>query len=98
MSFIVKRGISTLIPPKVASPVNLGSAPNAKRMTNVVSFYKALPRGEADVSRLPGFLGWYKSKYFDKDSGKPFLHVAVALAIFGYANAYFFHIRYEKHH
>uniref|UniRef100_A0A060T291 ARAD1A06380p n=1 Tax=Blastobotrys adeninivorans TaxID=409370 RepID=A0A060T291_BLAAD len=98
MSFIAKRGISTLIPPKVASPGNLGSAPNAKRMANVVSFYQALPRGQAQHSPLPGLVGKYKQKVFDKDNGKPIVHAILAMFAFGYINSYFFHLRYEKHH
>ena len=33
---IFKRAVSTLIPPKVVSSKNIGSAPNAKRIANVV--------------------------------------------------------------
>ncbi|CAN6616485.1 ATP synthase subunit f, mitochondrial [Trichomonascus vanleenenianus] len=98
MSHIVKRGISTLIPPKIATPGNLGSNPNAKRMANVVGFYKALPQGQSTAQRLPGFFGKYKEKHFDKDSAKPLIHIILGLAAFGYVNAYFFHLRYEKQH
>ena len=44
---IAKRALSTLIPPKIVSAANIGSAPNARRIGNVVQFYKSLPQGEA---------------------------------------------------
>ncbi len=72
----------------------MGSAPNAKRMANVVSFYKALPRGDAPASK-PGFslVARYKAKYFNDDaaSGKPLLHVSAVVLIVGYSLEYYYH-------
>ncbi|CDO53389.1 hypothetical protein DV451_002476 [Geotrichum candidum] len=99
MSQVFKRGLSTLIPPKIASSANLGSNPNAKKMVNVISFYKALPRGEvAPAKRGVGLFKWYKAKYFDTDSSAPLLHLIAFGLLFGYANDYHFHLSHEHGH
>ncbi|RPB29418.1 hypothetical protein L211DRAFT_832120 [Terfezia boudieri ATCC MYA-4762] len=79
MSFIVKRGISTLIPPKMASPAVTPF---------VVDFYTKLPK------KTPGLLGGYQDKCFGKNaSGMPIVHVIVGIMAIGYAQAYNFHMR-----
>ncbi|KAI5970587.1 ATP17 [Candida margitis] len=91
MSFVIRRQLSSLIPPKIASAKNLGSAPNAKRMQEVVSFYKKLPQGAAPAAKKPtNPLARYRAAYFDGDnaSGKPLLHLAVVILIFGYSLEY----------
>ncbi|KAJ4143305.1 ATP synthase f chain, mitochondrial precursor [Fusarium oxysporum] len=52
MSFVTRRALSTLIPPKVASPKAIGAAPDAIRMQRVVSFYEKLPEVPPPRSRL----------------------------------------------
>lgn len=77
---------------------NLGSNPNAKRMQEVVSFYKKLPQGAAPAPKKPTTpWGKYKAAYFDGDnaSGKPLLHLAVAIVVLGYTWEYNSHL---KHH
>ena len=44
---VLRRGLSTLIPPKIVSAKQLGATQNAKKVSNMVSFYKALPRAGA---------------------------------------------------
>ncbi|EGX95762.1 mitochondrial F1F0 ATP synthase subunit F Atp17 [Cordyceps militaris CM01] len=66
MSFVTRRGLSTLIPPKVASPKAIGGAPDALRMQRVVSFYEKLPRGVAPEAKAKGLLGRYQARYFGK--------------------------------
>lgn len=97
MSFIAKRGISSLIPPKIASPANLGSAPNAKRMERVVQFYKALPHGAPPATKPSGFAGRYRAKYIDgtTNTGRPLLHGIFFFLALGYSMDYFFHLRHE---
>lgn len=77
---------------------NLGSAPNAKRIANVVSFYKSLPQGEAQSVKPSGLIGRYKAKFFDGDnaSGKPLLHLALGIVGLGYSMEYYFHLRHHK--
>jgi F-type H+-transporting ATPase subunit f len=98
MSFIARRQLSTLIPPKIASAKNLGSNPQAKRLAQVVDFYKALPQGAAPANKPFGPLARYKEKFFNGDnaSGKPLLHVAAFILAFGYGLEYYFHLRHHK--
>ncbi|CCE91834.1 F1F0 ATP synthase subunit f TDEL_0D02500 [Torulaspora delbrueckii] len=95
---IAKRALSTLIPPKIVSAANIGSAPNARRIGNVVQFYKSLPQGEAAAVKPSGVIGRYKAKYFDGDnaSGKPLWHLALGILVMGYSMEYFFHLRHHK--
>lgn len=120
MSFIVRRLLSTLIPPKVASAKvsapsinyesifgclslltqNIGSNPNAKRMAEVVSFYKKLPTGPAPAAKKPTSpFGKYKAAYFDGEnaSGKPLVHLAVLIIVLGYTWEYQSHLKHHKH-
>ncbi|KAK9475876.1 mitochondrial F1-F0 ATP synthase subunit F of fungi-domain-containing protein [Lipomyces japonicus] len=98
MSFIVKRGLSTLIPPKIASAQNLGAAPGAKRLANVVDFYKALPRGSAPEVKPSGLFARYRARYFDgkNASGAPLVHLIGALFLIGYTLDYQFHLKHHK--
>ncbi|KFX93785.1 hypothetical protein V495_03724 [Pseudogymnoascus sp. VKM F-4514 (FW-929)] len=97
MSFVTRRALSTLIPPKVASPSGLGAAQDAARMQRVVSFYEKLPRGAAPEVKAKGIWGRYQAKYFGKNpSGAPIVHVIVAVIAIGYAQNYYFHLRHHK--
>lgn len=102
MNIIRKRALSTLIPPKVVSAKQLGTAPNAKRVANMVKFYQALPQGRATTGKSTGLVSWYKAKYFDGNnaSGKPLLHLCASILIIGYSIEYYFHLRHHKgdHH
>ncbi|ODV62202.1 F1F0 ATP synthase subunit f [Ascoidea rubescens DSM 1968] len=93
MSFVARRQLSTLIPPKIVSVKNLGSNPNAKKMASVVEFYKALPQGDAPVKKSWGLLSKYRSAYFDGENGsvKPLLHYALFIMGVGYSLEYYFH-------
>ncbi|KAF2754348.1 hypothetical protein EJ05DRAFT_540974 [Pseudovirgaria hyperparasitica] len=97
MSFIQRRALSTLIPPKVSSPTAIGSAPDAVRMQKVVSFYEKLPRGPAPEVKAKGLLGRYQARYFGKNpSAAPLAHLIGALIVLGYAQNYYFHLRHHK--
>ncbi|ELR09183.1 F-type H+transporting ATPase subunit F [Pseudogymnoascus destructans 20631-21] len=97
MSFVTRRALSTLIPPKVASPSGLGAAQDAARMQRVVSFYEKLPRGAAPEVKAKGIWGRYQAKYFGKNpSGAPIVHVIIAVIAIGYAQNYYFHLRHHK--
>ncbi|KAF1816824.1 hypothetical protein P152DRAFT_453446 [Eremomyces bilateralis CBS 781.70] len=101
MSFIVRRSLSTLIPPKIASPNAIGAAQDAARMTRVVSFYEKLPRGPApELAKKNPFtspMQWYSQKHFGKNSsGWPLIHAIAALSLLGYAQNYYFHLRHHK--
>lgn len=82
------------------NPQNLGSNPNAKRMAEVVSFYKKLPTGPAPAAKKPVTpWGKYKAAYFDGEnaSGKPLVHLAVLIILFGYTWEYQSHLKHHKH-
>ncbi|KAE9371812.1 mitochondrial F1F0 ATP synthase-like protein subunit F [Stipitochalara longipes BDJ] len=97
MSFVTRRALSTLIPPKVASPTGIGAAQDAARMQRVVSFYEKLPRGAAPEVKAKGLLGRYQARYFGKNpSGAPIIHAIVFLVGIGYAQNYYFHLRHHK--
>ncbi|KAK5048919.1 hypothetical protein LTR84_005340 [Exophiala bonariae] len=67
MSFVIRRSVSTLVPPKVANPAGLGAAKDAVRMARIVKFYERLPKGPAPDRTRGGPLGWYQAKYFGKN-------------------------------
>ncbi|KAF8003874.1 hypothetical protein OXX80_001037 [Metschnikowia pulcherrima] len=99
--FAARRQLSTLIPPKIASAKNIGSNPNAKRMAEVVSFYKKLPTGPAPAAKK-SFSPWgkYRAAYIDGDnaSGKPLLHLAIFIIVAGYTWEYQAHLKHHKDH
>ncbi|KAI6782729.1 uncharacterized protein J7T54_000872 [Emericellopsis cladophorae] len=97
MSFVQRRALSTLIPPKIASPKAIGGAPDALRMQRVVSFYEKLPRGAAPEVQAKGILGRYQAKHFGKNASvKPIIHALVFFVAIGYAQNYYFHLRHHK--
>ncbi|KAI8954244.1 mitochondrial F1-F0 ATP synthase subunit F of fungi-domain-containing protein [Xylaria longipes] len=97
MSFIARRGLSTLIPPKVASPSAIGAAPDALRMKRVVNFYEKLPRGPAPEKPPTGLFGRYQAKHFGKNpTAKPIIHAIALILVIGYPMTYYFHLRHHK--
>lgn len=96
MSFITRRALSTLIPPKIASPTGIGAARDAARIQRIMSFYEKLPRGPAPEWKPTGLLDRYTARYFRKDSPAPIAHIIIFLMIFGYAQNYYFHLRHLK--
>ncbi|KAL2206712.1 hypothetical protein CC79DRAFT_1335039 [Sarocladium strictum] len=97
MSFVTRRALSTLIPPKVASPKAIGAAPDALRMQRVVGFYEKLPRGAAPEVQAKGLLGRYQAKHMGKNStAKPIIQVLAFFIAVGYAQNYYFHLRHHK--
>jgi len=97
MSFITRRALSTLIPPKVASPTGIGAAKDAVRMKRVVSFYEKLPRGPAPKIKPTGLFGRYQARYFgDNPSAAPIVHVIAFFVVVGYAQEYYKHLRHHK--
>ncbi|KAL9136025.1 MAG: hypothetical protein Q9175_002763 [Cornicularia normoerica] len=97
MSFIARRCLSTLVPPKIASPSGIGGAQDAARMQRVVSFYEKLPRGPAPEVNATGLLGRYQARYFGKNpSAAPIAHFIGFLLVLGYGNNYYFHLRHHK--
>merc|ERR1711939_1059666 len=97
MSFVIRRSVSTLVPPKVANPSGLGAAKDAARMARIVKFYERLPKGPAPERATGGPLGWYQAKYFGKNpSAAPIWHVIFGIMTLGYSMEYYFHLRHHK--
>ncbi|KAL1955290.1 hypothetical protein VTO42DRAFT_8822 [Malbranchea cinnamomea] len=97
MSFTIKRGISTLIPPKIASPTAIGAAKDAARMERVGDFYARLPRGPAPEVKPTGLFQRYQARYFGKNPSKmPLVHIIVGVMLFGYSVEYYTHLRHHK--
>ncbi|KAL8728184.1 MAG: hypothetical protein Q9166_005578 [cf. Caloplaca sp. 2 TL-2023] len=97
MSLIARRALSTLIPPKIASPSGIGAAQDAARMERVVSFYEKLPRGRRPDEQPKGLFERYQARYFGKNpSAAPLAHLIGGLMIIGYAQHYYFHFRHHK--
>ncbi|KIV99580.1 uncharacterized protein PV09_08757 [Verruconis gallopava] len=98
MSYITRRALSTLIPPKIASPSGIGAASDAVRMQKVVSFYEKLPRGPAPAEKSTGLFSWYKNKYFKRgnESAAPLAHLIIFFTLLGYGQNYYFHLRHHK--
>ncbi|RPA85395.1 mitochondrial F1F0 ATP synthase subunit [Ascobolus immersus RN42] len=97
MSFIFKRGLSTLIPPKVASPSGIGAAKDAARMNRIVDFYTKLPKGQAPKGQYKGPFSWYANRYFiERQSAMPLVHLISVMIAIGYAQNYYFHLRHHK--
>ncbi|KAI5950856.1 LSM6 [Candida jiufengensis] len=80
---------------------NNGGGSAAKRMAEVVKFYKKLPQGPASttVEKSTNPLVRYRQKYFDGDnaSGKPLIHLAIIVIIFGYTLEYE-HLKHAGEH
>ncbi|RAL10625.1 F1F0 ATP synthase subunit f [Aspergillus homomorphus CBS 101889] len=100
MSYIARRGLSTLIPPKIASPNAIGAAKDAARMDRVVNFYARLPRGAAPEVKATGLIGRYQARYFTgkNQSATPFIHAIAGILLLGYSMDYYFHLRHIKNH
>ncbi|KAI9731380.1 MAG: hypothetical protein M1834_005285 [Cirrosporium novae-zelandiae] len=97
MSYIARRAISTLIPPKIANPSGLGAVKDAARMQRVVDFYSKIPKGPAPEIKPRGLIERYQARYFGKNpSAKPIVHLIAAMMILGYAQEYYFHLRHHK--
>lgn len=70
-------------------------------MADVVAFYKQLPSGPAPAAKASSNpFSKYKAAYFDGDnaSGKPLVHLAVAVITLGYIWEYNSHLKHHKDH
>ncbi|KAK5078151.1 ATP synthase f chain, mitochondrial precursor [Lithohypha guttulata] len=97
MSFVIRRSLSTLVPPKVANPSGLGAAKDAVRMARIAKFYERLPKGAAPERAPSGLIGRYQARYFGKNpSPAPIWHVIFFMMGLGYSFEYYFHLRHHK--
>ena len=86
----VRHASNLPVPPKIATPKSVGQSSAGTDTDAVVSFYKALPKGEQSAKRSGGI----KGRFFDGEnaSGKPIIGVIAALMIGGYILEYNGHL------
>ncbi|KAG2183586.1 hypothetical protein INT43_006592 [Umbelopsis isabellina] len=101
MSSILRRAYSTksLVPPNLAAAKTFtGNKQSATRMTELVSFYQKLPKGNAETAKPSGLIGRYKARYFDGEnsSATPVIHAIFLIGGISYAIDYHFHLKHHK--
>ncbi|KAF7512986.1 hypothetical protein GJ744_011252 [Endocarpon pusillum] len=97
MSFVIRRSLTTLVPPKVANPEGLGAAKDAVRMARIAKFYERLPKGPMPEIKPRGLLERYQHRYFGKNpSAAPIWHAIISIMALGYSMEYYFHLRHHK--
>ncbi|GMM53210.1 F1F0 ATP synthase subunit F [Starmerella bacillaris] len=95
MSTQFTRKISSLIPPKIASPSSVSTGKGMGNMTRVINFYQNLPRGKAPAVVPKTFSEKYYQKYIATNSSKPLVHFILFFLTTGYSLDYYFHLRHE---
>ncbi|CAO1624112.1 unnamed protein product [Parajaminaea phylloscopi] len=84
----VRLNSSLPVPPKIATPKSVqGPGGSSARMEEVVSFYKALPKGPTAVKKGP---------FTNPGNGKPLVIGIGALLLGAYTLDYMNHLRYHK--
>ncbi|PAV16785.1 ATP17 subunit F of the F0 sector of mitochondrial F1F0 ATP synthase [Pyrrhoderma noxium] len=93
-SSLVRRQLSTLIPPKVATPKSLSGGSGAG-LAPLVEFYSKLPKGPA-TAQSSGI----KGRFFDgkNASAKPLVFTILAIFGLGYTIDYNMHLKHHKNH
>jgi F-type H+-transporting ATPase subunit f len=92
---LIRRNLSGLVPPKIASPSILSAGKGAD-LTPLVAFYSKLPKGPAPESAGRGI----KARYFNGKNASASPIVVTMLAIFGlgYTIDYQMHLKHHKNH
>ncbi|KAI0005307.1 mitochondrial F1-F0 ATP synthase subunit F of fungi-domain-containing protein [Russula compacta] len=86
---LVRRQLSGLVPPKIASPSILSTGKGAD-LNPLVAFYSKLPKGPASEPAIRGI----KTRYFNGKNASASPIVVTVLALFGLG----YTIDYQKHH
>ncbi|KAG5642985.1 hypothetical protein DXG03_001801 [Asterophora parasitica] len=91
---LVRRQLSGLIPPKIATP-KLVAGESGTGLGPLVDFYSKLPKGQA-TSRVSGI----KGRFFAgaNASGKPIVALIAGLFVIGYTLDYNLHLKHHKNH
>ncbi|KAJ1965201.1 ATP synthase f chain, mitochondrial precursor [Dipsacomyces acuminosporus] len=98
-----------IIPPNIGFAARAGESTteaasstvtaSAQDVNKVVSFYRNLPKGNAEVQAARGGpLSRYYARYIggDNASGAPIAHVIGVLLVGGYSIHYFMHLKHHK--
>ncbi|KAI8637964.1 mitochondrial F1-F0 ATP synthase subunit F of fungi-domain-containing protein [Parasitella parasitica] len=100
MSAIFRRAYTTktLIPPNVAAATRLSGSAKDGQISQLVSFYKKLPKGTAEAPKPSGPWGHYKARYIDGDNASvtPLIHLIFGVFAIGYTIDYHFHLKHHK--
>ncbi|KAI8875673.1 hypothetical protein K501DRAFT_263410 [Backusella circina FSU 941] len=100
MSAIFRRAYSTktLIPPNVAAATRLSGSAKDGQITQLVDFYKKLPKGTVQAVKPSGPFARYKARYIDGDNASvtPLLHLIFGVFVVGYTIDYHFHLKHHK--
>ncbi|KAF9465785.1 mitochondrial F1-F0 ATP synthase subunit F of fungi-domain-containing protein [Collybia nuda] len=91
---LIRRQLTGLIPPKIATP-KLVSGESGTGLGPLVDFYSKLPKGQA-TPRVSGI----KGRFFNGEnaSGKPIVALIVGLFGIGYTIDYNMHLKHHKNH
>jgi len=92
---LVRRNLSGLVPPKIASPSILSAGKGAD-LSPLVGFYSKLPKGPAPEPAVRGI----KARYFNgkNASASPIVFTVLALFGLGYTIDYQMHLKHHKNH
>ncbi|KAF8652500.1 hypothetical protein AX16_004373 [Volvariella volvacea WC 439] len=93
---LVRRSLSGLVPPKIATP-RLVSGGSGAGLTPLVDFYSKLPKGTAGTTAR---VGGIKGKWFNgaNASGAPIVAVIVSIFAVSYTIDYNMHLKHHKNH
>ncbi|KAH9036611.1 mitochondrial F1-F0 ATP synthase subunit F of fungi-domain-containing protein [Lactarius pseudohatsudake] len=92
---LVRRQLSGLVPPKIASPSILSAGKGAD-LSPLVAFYSKLPKGPAPEAAARGI----KGRFFNGKNASASPIVVTVMAIFGlgYTIDYQMHLKHHKNH
>ncbi|KAH9964635.1 ATP17, subunit F of the F0 sector of mitochondrial F1F0 ATP synthase [Russula dissimulans] len=92
---LVRRQLSGLVPPKIATPSILSSGKGAD-LSPLVAFYSKLPKGPAPEPVVRGI----KARYFNgkNASASPIVYTVLAIFGLGYTIDYQMHLKHHKNH
>ncbi|CAO0797488.1 ATP synthase F0 subcomplex subunit F ATP17 [Mucor lusitanicus] len=100
MSAIFRRAYTTktLIPPNVAAATRLSGSAKDGQISQLVSFYKKLPKGTVEAAKPSGPWGRYKARYIDGENASvtPLIHLIFGVFAIGYTIDYHFHLKHHK--
>ncbi|KAI7875275.1 mitochondrial F1-F0 ATP synthase subunit F of fungi-domain-containing protein [Mucor mucedo] len=100
MNAIIRRAYTTktLIPPNVAAATRLSGSAKDGQISQLVDFYKKLPKGAAEVAKPVGPFARYKAAYIDGENASvtPLLHLIFGVFAIGYTIDYQCHLKHHK--
>ncbi|KAI9022824.1 mitochondrial F1-F0 ATP synthase subunit F of fungi-domain-containing protein [Phycomyces nitens] len=97
---VIRRAYTTksLVPPNLAAATKVSGSAKDGQITQLVDFYKKLPKGVAQAAKPSGPWGHYKARYIDGDNASmtPMFHALFGIFVIGYSIDYHFHLKHHK--